>query len=134
MFRLLWIASIHTRAFMRRYMPSNIILDRVRTRRGLKWGPLAMLLAVPYAAAAYWLTEFIDAGGPAWLRLVILVCLWSAFKMLWIGPASLLALALASCRGHRSTPLHSVKECRARSHKPRSQQHRIQLPHEALPH
>ena len=92
MFHLLWIASIHTRTFMRRYMPSNIILDCVRTRRGLKWGPLTMLLAVPYAAVAYWLTEFIDAGGPGWLYLVVLVCLWSAFKMLWAGPRRLVAV------------------------------------------
>lgn len=93
MFRLLWIASIHTRAFMRQYMPSNIILDRIRTRRGLKWGPLAMLLAVPYAAVAYWLTAVIKAGEPEWLYLIVLVCLWSALKMIWIGPVSLINLA-----------------------------------------
>jgi len=101
MFRLLWIASIHTRTFMRRYMPSNIILDRVRTRRGLKWGPLAMLLAVPYIAAACWLSVFIEAGGPGWIHLLVLVCLWSAFKMLWVGPASLVLLFRARAAGNR---------------------------------
>lgn len=95
MFRLLWIASIHTRTFMRRYMPSNIIFDRVRTRRGLKWGPLAMLLAVPYIAVAYWLTSLIEAGSPGWLYLLVMICLWSAFKMLWIGPVSLILLTRA---------------------------------------
>lgn len=108
MFRLLWIASIHTRTFMRRYMPSNIILDRVRTRRGLKWGPLAMLLAVPYIAVAYWLTGLIEASGPGWLYLVVFVCLWSAFKMLWIGPVSLGLLArhhLAQRRARRRDPM-----------------------------
>lgn len=92
MFRLLWISSIHTRAFMRRYMPSNIILGLVRTRRGLKWGPVAMLLAAPYAVAAYWLTAWIEAGGPEWLNLLVLVCLWNALKMIWIGPISLVLL------------------------------------------
>jgi hypothetical protein len=110
MFRLLSIASIHTRAFMRQYMPSNIILDRIRTRRGLKWGPLAMLLAVPYAAVAYWLTAVIKAGEPEWLYLIVLVCLWSALKMIWIGPVSLVVLArtrhaeaaaMEPCRAHR---------------------------------
>lgn len=95
MFRLLWIVSVHTRAFMRRYMPSNIVLDRVRTRRGMKWGPLAMLLAIPYVAVAYWLTVLIEAGSPGWLYLVVLACLWSAFKMLWVGPASLVLLLRA---------------------------------------
>lgn len=99
MFRLLWIASIHTRNFMRRYMPSNIILDRVRTRRGLKWGPLAMLLAIPYVAVAYWLTVLIEAGGPGLLYLFVLVCLWSAFKMLWIGPLCVISI-LSTCLDH----------------------------------
>lgn len=92
MFRPLWVASIHIRIFMRRYMPSNIILDHVRTRRGLKWGPVAMLLAAPYAVAAYWLTAWIKAGGPEWLHLLVLVCLWSALKMIWSGPISLILL------------------------------------------
>lgn len=48
MFRLIWIASIHIRYFMRRWMPSNILLDKIRTRRGLKYGVSAMLLAIPY--------------------------------------------------------------------------------------
>lgn len=52
MFRLIWIASIHTRDFLHRYMPSNIVLDRLRTRRGLKWGVPAMLLAIPYLVPA----------------------------------------------------------------------------------
>ena len=109
MFRLLWIASTHIRAFMRRYMPSNIILDLVRTRRGLKWGPVAMLVAAPYAAAAYWLTVVIESGGPEWLYFLVLVCLWSALKMIWIGPVSLVVLARtrhaeAHCRVAVSSP------------------------------
>lgn len=48
MFRLLWIASVRMRYFMRRYMPTNILLDLIRSRRGLKWGLPAMLLALPY--------------------------------------------------------------------------------------
>ncbi|CEI26757.1 Hypothetical membrane protein [Propionibacterium freudenreichii] len=109
MFRLLWIVSVHTRTFMRRYMPSNIVLDRVRTRRGLKWGPVAMLLAIPYVAVAYWLTVLIEAGGPGWLYLFVLACLWSAFKMLWIGPVNLAVLARtrhaeSRCRGAVPSP------------------------------
>lgn len=105
MFRLLWIASIHIRAFMRRYMPSNIVLDLVRTRSGLKWGPVAMLLAAPYAVAAYWLTAWIEGGGPEWLYLLVLVCLWNAFKMIWIGPVSLVALLAARIEEARNRHL-----------------------------
>lgn len=36
MFRLIWIDSVYARYFLRRYMPTNILLDLIRTRRGLK--------------------------------------------------------------------------------------------------
>ncbi len=67
MFRLIWIASIHTRDFLHRYMRTNIVLDRLRTRRGLKWGVPSMLLAIPYLAVANILTILIDRGTPGWL-------------------------------------------------------------------
>lgn len=69
MFRLIWSVSVHVRYFLRRYMPSNIVLDLIRTRRGLKFGLPAMLLAAPYLYVAYLLTGLIDAGGPGWLNL-----------------------------------------------------------------
>ena len=34
--RLLWTGSVHTRNFLRRYMPTNILLDAIRTPRGIK--------------------------------------------------------------------------------------------------
>ncbi|WP_228389333.1 hypothetical protein [Cumulibacter manganitolerans] len=64
MIRLLWAGSVHTRDFLRRYMPTNILLDLIRTRRGLKWGVPAMLLAVPYLLAASICTHFIANGAP----------------------------------------------------------------------
>lgn len=50
MFRLIWIIGIYVRSFMRRVMPTNIALDAIRTRRGLKWGVPAMLLGIPTAS------------------------------------------------------------------------------------
>ena len=74
MFRLLWNLSIRVRLFLRTYMPTNILLDALRTRRGLKWGVPAMLIAAPYLFGAWLLTVWIAAG----------VC--SLFG-LWIGDA-----------------------------------------------
>ncbi|RAG60264.1 sulfate permease, partial [Burkholderia multivorans] len=34
MFRLIWVASVYTRYFLCRYMPTNMLLDAIRTRRG----------------------------------------------------------------------------------------------------
>lgn len=100
MFRLIWFASIHIRIFMRRWMPTNIVLDKVRTRRGLKWGIPAMLLAIPYLYTASLLTVIIRDGGPGWLNLIVLIAIWSALKMLWIGPVSLILLARVRWREH----------------------------------
>ena len=92
MIRQLWTLSIRTRAFLRRYMPTNILLNTIRTRRGLKWGVPAMLLAAPYLLAASICTNLIDNGAPGWLHLVVLLCVWNALKFLWIGPVSVLVL------------------------------------------
>ncbi|CEI47057.1 Putative uncharacterized protein [Propionibacterium freudenreichii] len=92
MIRLLLAASIAIHDVLRRYMPTNVIHDLVRTRQGLKWGVPAMLLAVPYFAMAYWLTTLLAAGAPGWLNIGVLVCIWSGVKMLWLGPISLILL------------------------------------------
>lgn len=102
MIRQLWTLSIHTRAFLRRYMPTNILLDAIRTRGGLKWGVPAMLLAVPYLLAASICTNLIENGAPGWLHLVVLLCIWNALKFLWIGPVSLVHLVLVRIRERRT--------------------------------
>lgn len=93
MFRLIWIASIDVRSFMRHWMPTNILLDKLRTRRGLKYGPLALVLAAAYFYLASLLTVIIDGGGPRWLYLIALVLIWNGLKMLWVVPISLMLLA-----------------------------------------
>ncbi|WP_114906660.1 sulfate permease [Ornithinimicrobium murale] len=98
MFRLLIVVSIHIRNFLRRYMPTNILADLIRTRRGMKWGPAVMMLAIPYFAAAVWLVGLIDQGAPGWLHLLVLLTVWSGFKMLWLGPASVAWLIRARLR------------------------------------
>ncbi|MFV4913131.1 sulfate permease [Microbacterium lacticum] len=98
MIRQLWTLSVHTRAFLRRYMPTNILLDAIRTRRGLKWGVPAMLLAVPYLLAASTLTALIADDGPGWLNLLVLLCLWNMMKFIIMGPISLILLARVRVR------------------------------------
>lgn len=93
MIRLLWNVSIDVRGFLRRYMPTNILLDAIRTRRGLKWGVPAMLLAVPYLVAASICTNLITEGGPGWLNLLVILLLWDALKLIVMGPVSAMQLA-----------------------------------------
>ncbi|NKE10717.1 MULTISPECIES: sulfate permease [Kocuria] len=76
-----------------------LIVVSPRARRGMKWGPVAMLLAVPYfAAAAVWLAGLIDQGAPSWLHLFVLLTIWNGFKMLWLGPTSVAWLTRARFR------------------------------------
>lgn len=93
MIRLLWALSARTRHFLRRYMPTNTLLDLIRTRRGLKWGLPATLLAGPYLFAASACTHFLADGGPGWLNFLVLLFIWNAMKFLLMGPLSLVLLA-----------------------------------------
>lgn len=100
MLRLIWIASIHISHFMRRWMITTRVIDRVRTREGLKWGVPAMLLAIPYLYLASLLAVIVRDGGPGWLNIFILISMWSALKTLWIGPISLILLARVRIHEH----------------------------------
>ena len=79
-------------------MPTAIVIDAINTRRGLKWGVPAMLLAFPYAFAAIYCRAQVDAGGPGWLNLLVILCIWNILKLLLIGPISLLKLMAVRVR------------------------------------
>lgn len=95
MFRLLWMISVHSRYFLRRHMPTNRLLDAIRTRRGLKWGIPMMLLAAPYLLIADICITLIADGGPGWLHVVVLWSIWNAMKFIIMGPTSLVLLVRA---------------------------------------
>ena len=105
MFRLLWNLSIRVRLFLRTYMPTNILLDALRTRRSLKWGMPAMLIAAPYLLGAWLLTVWIAYGGPGWLNLLVLLFIWNALKFLVNGPITLVVLIRARLAERRDRRL-----------------------------
>ena len=80
-------------------MPTNILLDAIRTRRrGLKWGISVMLLAIPYLLIANVCVELVAHGAPGWLHLIVLWAIWNILKMLWIGRVSAVLLIRARVR------------------------------------
>lgn len=95
MIRLLWTLSARTRYYLRRYMPTNRLLDAIRRRPNLRWGIPAMLLAVPYLLIASICTNALAAGAPGWLHLVVLWAVWNAMKFIVMGPVSLVLLVRA---------------------------------------
>ncbi len=111
MLRLLWAASVRTRYFLRRYMPTNILLDLIRTRPGLKWGIPATFLAAPYLLAASICTNFLADGGPGWLNLLVILFLWNALKFFVMGPISLVLLIRA--RVHEAAARRAMRERRS---------------------
>lgn len=99
MFRLIWALSVRVRYFLRRYMPTNILIDTIRYRRGAhKWGIPAMLLAVPYLLIAATSAELANNDGLGWLHLVVLWACWTTLKLIWLGPVSVIVLIRARLR------------------------------------
>lgn len=78
--------------FLRRHAPTNLLLNAIRSRRGLKWGVPAMLLAVPYVYIARLLVSLIAHGAPGWLNLLVLVAAWNGLKFAVVGPVSVILL------------------------------------------
>ena len=98
MFRFILTLSVRTRDFLHGYMPSNRLLAAIRTRRGLKWGLPAMLIAAPYALVATMCSSLVANGGPGWLHLVVLWGCWNALKFILMGPISVALLVRVRVR------------------------------------
>ena len=80
-------ATIHYS--LQAFAPTNILLRHLRTRVALKWAiPAALLLVPTYLIAAAIATTVIDDGGPGWLNLVLLTCIWNAMKLACMGVLS----------------------------------------------
>jgi len=92
MFALILGLTARTYYSLRRFMPTNLVLDAIHTRRGLKWGVPAMLLAVPYAFAMAVCVGLVEAGGSGWLNVLALLFAWNALKFLGAGPVTLMRL------------------------------------------
>lgn len=92
MFQLLiaFVSRIYT--FFQRTMPTNMIIRATHTRRGLKWGVPAMLLAVLYVVIGATFAQWVADGAPGWINLLVLVCLWNALKFVVNGPVTLVRL------------------------------------------
>ena len=78
-------------------MPSNGLLAAIRTRRGLKWGMPAMLVALLYILIASVCSGSAADGGPGWLHLIVIVlwACWNALKFIIMGPVSVVLLVRA---------------------------------------
>lgn len=92
MFQLLIAFVSRIYVFFQRSMPTNILIRATHTRRGLKWGVPAMLLAVFYVVIAAALAQWVEVSAPGWINLLVLLCLWNALKFVVNGPITVVRL------------------------------------------
>ncbi|WP_200944807.1 sulfate permease [Leifsonia sp. Root4] len=92
----------HAHYLLRRFLPTNVLLDAIHSRRGLKWGVPAMLLAIPYGLAAVYCSGAVQAGGSGWLSAFALLFVWNALRLVVAGPVA-------------ATQLIHVRACEARA-------------------
>lgn len=113
MFAFVWAVSVRTGMLARRFMPTIRLLDALHTRRGLKWGVPAMLLAVPYGLAAAAFAGMADAGG--WFSVFALLFAWNACKFLVAGPVTAVRLLRVRAREVRSRRIFAMLELEAKA-------------------
>jgi hypothetical protein len=91
--------------YLRVYAPTNIALDSLRSRRGLKWAlPASLVLTPTYWGAGYAVATLIENGGPGWLNLVVGLLAWNGIKFAMLGvwsPLLLLRLWAERLQGRR---------------------------------
>ncbi len=88
-----WAVSARLHNLFRRFAPSNILIRRVHTRTGIKWGPLVGLAAaVPYGLLMLATATVVRKGGPGWVDLIVLLAFWNTVKFTCLIPVSLIRL------------------------------------------
>lgn len=109
MLRLTTIASARAYWYLRRNAPSNLMLTRLRSRRGLKWAiPSAAVLVPIYLYAASICTTLVTRGGPGWLNFLVLLFIWDALKFAVMAPVSVVLLARARTSERRGRSAAAV--------------------------
>lgn len=83
---LLWALSVRVARFLRIWMPTNILLDYLRTRTGIKRDGTAVLVGAIYLGLACGCAGAVEHGWPGWLYLVFWLCFWNAGKFLLFVP------------------------------------------------
>ena len=94
MFRLIWRASTAVRDYLQTYMPTNILLARMRdpVARRRAWPVVGGLIPV-FLLGAYLATAAISNGGPEWLYVLVAIWIWNAMKHGWATGIALLSAA-----------------------------------------
>ena len=88
-----WALSSRLYGLAQRFCPSNIVLRRVHTRTGIKWGPLVGLAGiVVYGLVMVACGTIVRNGGPGWVNLFFIVGFWNTCRFTFLIPTSVVRL------------------------------------------
>jgi hypothetical protein len=96
----LWHLSAAIRGYLRFYMPTNRVVDWLRSPRGLKWAiPVALVATPAYLGLAALAIHLAARPGLGFLNVLVFLFFWSAAKFAWMAVISPFMLA-ATWMGH----------------------------------
>jgi len=88
-----WAPSSRLYGLAQRFCPSNVVIRRVHTRRGIKWGPLVGLAGVAfYGLVMVASGTIVRDGGPGWVNLLFIVGFWNTCRFVFLIPTSVVRL------------------------------------------
>jgi len=88
-----WALSSRLYGLAQRFCPSNIVLRRVHTRTGIKWGPLVGLAGIMvYGLVMGACGTIVRDGGPSWVNLFFIVGFWNTCRFTFLIPTSVVRL------------------------------------------
>lgn len=101
MLALLWNASACVRSYLRSHMPTNRLVDWLRTPGGTRWAVPVAVVAIPtYLFAMSICATLVERGGPRILNCLVAVFAWNSIKFAVLGlwaPVRTLTRWLAKC-------------------------------------
>lgn len=81
------------------HAPTNIAIDAMRRQPDRIWMPFAALAAgAAYLYAMSFCAVIIEAGGPGWVNLLVLLFFWNAIKLTAGGILGLIRTTVAISR------------------------------------
>lgn len=107
MLGLLWNLSAALRRYLRLYMPTNRLVDWLRTPQGIRCAiPVALLATPAYLFAMSVCATIVERDGPACLNLLVVLFAWNAIKFAATG--AMTPVRCVTSRLDRSAPSRQV--------------------------
>ena len=113
MLTALWDLSAAIRGYLRFYMPTNRVVDWLRSPRGLKRAiPVALVATPAYLGLTALAIQGAARPGLGWLNVLVFLFFWNATKFAWLAvlsPLVILRIVLAG-RASSSVPRAGLAE------------------------